>query len=136
MEILSDLPPILKPTLAVHGFGAGRSPMETALLLTNWPNGRPELESSLTPRSQCSRLPFSSASPFFSLSAADLCHVTGLEQIHLDLTFTDGRRPTIEGLLTRLGKLSWATACIDRRVSVRRWCTFSVFPFWIPGPQN
>jgi len=68
-----------------------------------------------------------SVSLFFSLSAVGLCHLTGLEQIQLHLTFTDGRGPVTEGLFTGLGKLSGGTAWVDRRGSVRLWCTFSVF---------
>lgn len=135
MEILSDLPPGLGYTCRTWDPWLVTAP---GRLLCWWQTSQmhdPDLKL-VALHSWCSGPPFCSVSPFSSLSAVGLCHGTVQEQIQLYLAFTAGRGPVTEGLLTRLGKLSWGTACIDRRDSVRLWCTFSVFPFWIPQPLN
>lgn len=75
-------------------------------------------------------------SPFSSLPVVGCCYTAGLEQTRLHLTFTDGQGPLIEGLLARLGELSWGMARTDRGCSVGLWGAFSVFPFGIPAPQS
>lgn len=80
--------------------------------------------------------PCYSVSPFSSLPEVGYCHKAGPEQTQLHLTFTDGQGPVIEGLLARLGELSWGTAHTDRGCSVGLGGAFSVFLFGIPVPQS